>query len=62
MRCHHCGLPTAGEDSHGTVEQCLQALIEETRRLREEIASLQRASPADRPVPRPGGSSRSDDE
>ena len=38
MPCIHCGLPTDGEESHGTIEECIAALVAETARLRKAIS------------------------
>jgi hypothetical protein len=38
MPCIHCGLPTNGEENHGTIEACIEALIAETMRLRKALS------------------------
>ena len=38
MPCIHCGLPTAGEENHGTMEECIEALVAETLRLRKVLS------------------------
>ena len=38
MPCIHCGLPTDGEENHGTIEACIEALIAETMRLRRALS------------------------
>ena len=38
MPCIHCGLPTDGEENHGTIEACIEALIAETMRLRKALS------------------------
>ena len=38
MPCIHCGLPTRGEANHGTMEECIEALVAETMRLRKAIS------------------------
>ena len=40
MPCIHCGLPTRGEANHGTMEECIEALVAETMRLRKAISDL----------------------
>jgi hypothetical protein len=52
MRCAHCGLQTDGETSHGTIDECVEALLAETRRLRAELAALQRTSDVNAPASR----------
>jgi hypothetical protein len=42
MPCIHCGLPTDGEENHGTIEACIEALIEETMRLRKALSDRPR--------------------
>ena len=38
MPCIHCGLPTAGEANHGTMQECIEALVAEAMRLRKVIS------------------------
>lgn len=37
MPCSYCGLPTDGGTNHGTSQECIQALLEETQRLRRDM-------------------------
>jgi hypothetical protein len=39
-------LPTAGEENHGTIEACIEALVAETTRLRKAIADSPKPSDA----------------
>ena len=47
MPCIHCGLPTQGEQNHGTMGDCIQALTAEAIRLRKVIAETP-GGPGDR--------------
>jgi hypothetical protein len=58
MPCIHCGLPTKGEESHGTMEECIQALIAETMRLKKAIAET--PQPGDIAGPRSSPIKKSD--
>ena len=37
MPCSYCGLPTDGGTNHGTSEDCIRALLDETQRLRRDV-------------------------
>jgi hypothetical protein len=45
MPCIHCGLPTDGPENHGTIGECIDALVAETIRLRKAI--LETPKPGD---------------